>query len=341
MSSKKLLEWSTKEYGHLPWRINRSPYSTMVSEFMLQQTTVATVLGKFTLFMEKFPSLESLAKASEEEVMAMWSGLGYYRRARNLKSSAHYFWYHYKTIPDNRSLLLSSKGIGDYTAHAILALGFQQPFLAVDANIDRVLSRYYLSQSAQPKKRALEIEKKFFADSFFAESKNWTALNEALMDVGRVYCQKSKTYCTSCPLNKNCKAFKEGKVSEIPFQNITQKNTKVSLTLYRLWIENKRGEILVVKRPEGKWLEGQWELPTYKAFCDELNFDQYPSWESSEEPEVLFSLNSLITKYKIKNIILKSSSIKIPNSMWIKDIQDVQASSVTQKIWSKFYTSKN
>ncbi len=143
-SFKKLISWSREKHADLPWRKKRSLYFTLVSEIMLQQTTVSTVKNHFANFIEKFPDLETLALSSEEEMLRAWKGLGYYRRAKNLRKAAlDVLEFFEGQIPLTLEELKSIKGIGDYMANALLAIGEDQPALALDANLERVLSRLY------------------------------------------------------------------------------------------------------------------------------------------------------------------------------------------------------
>ena len=140
----QLLTWSGREFGHLPWRKNRTLYRTLVSEIMLQQTTVSTVLQHYERFLVRFPDLQSLAKASEEELLVAWKGLGYYRRAKNLKKIAEAIARDWNgEFPEQGADLQMISGIGPYTSNALISIGMDRPALAVDANLERVLARLY------------------------------------------------------------------------------------------------------------------------------------------------------------------------------------------------------
>ena len=141
---KELIHWSKSQYHHLPWRENRTMYRTLVSEIMLQQTTVGTVLNYFEKFLKQYPNIKSLAKSTEEEVCIAWKGLGYYRRARNLRLLAIQIEEKFKgNIPIDEMALMELKGIGPYTCNALISIGADREALAVDANLERVLARYY------------------------------------------------------------------------------------------------------------------------------------------------------------------------------------------------------
>ncbi|MBC7538816.1 MAG: A/G-specific adenine glycosylase, partial [Bacteriovorax sp.] len=156
-----LIEWSHSQYSHLPWRSQRTLYRTLVSEIMLQQTTVGTVLNHFEKFLSEYPTIFDLAKSSEEQICISWKGLGYYRRARNLRNLAIQIVDQFNgEIPTDLDSLLNLKGIGPYTANAIIAIGADLRGLAVDANLERVLSRFYgISLVKGPK-----LQQKLFSD---------------------------------------------------------------------------------------------------------------------------------------------------------------------------------
>ena len=158
----ELIEWSQREFSDLPWRTKRSLYHTLVSEIMLQQTTVSTVLNHFERFIQKFPTLHQLSQISEDDIIVEWKGLGYYRRARNLLKIAKMIDSKFQgEIPTNYDTLITIDGIGPYTANALIAMGTNQPALALDANLERVLSRYYGIKEYKGQKLQMELQKQF------------------------------------------------------------------------------------------------------------------------------------------------------------------------------------
>jgi A/G-specific adenine glycosylase len=196
----KLIEWSHSKYNDLPWREERSLYTTLVSEIMLQQTTVATVRNHYKRFIKQFPNLMSLKKASEEELTIAWKGLGYYRRARNLKKAATYLVDHHQgEFPLEVSELIKAPGIGDYTANALVAIGANQRGLALDANLERVLSRLYHIDIEKGPKLTKHLYQLFHEGKILANETSYRDLNEALMDLGRNICQARRAQCDLCP----------------------------------------------------------------------------------------------------------------------------------------------
>lgn len=296
----QLIQWSEKNFSYLPWRRKRTVYGTLVSEIMLQQTTVGTVLNHYEKFLAKYPNLESLSRASEEELTINWKGLGYYRRARNLKKAAEYIVKELKGVtPNDYDHLVQIPGIGDYTANALLAIGMNHKALAIDANLERVISRFYGLKN-QSKKEILKLfsEKKILNK---ISEKHFGKLNEAFMDLGRTICQANKVQCEICILKSECKSFKTQMI-------LLNKNTKIktkflSLKLLRV-VVIKKNKILVVKKQKGEWLEGQYEVPTFILSSEDLKLKQYPYLKTKETP---VQFKTSITKYKIINFVLKIS----------------------------------
>ena len=302
---KKLISWSKSQYKDLPWRQNRTLYKTLVSEIMLQQTTVGTVVNHFDRFLDVYPTVQDLAASTEEEVCIHWKGLGYYRRARNLRKAAIDIVENFDgEIPLNYKDLISIAGIGDYTANAILSIGADKKALAVDANIERIIARlYYLKEKKGPK-LIKKISKLFSEGEVFKEKKisSYRDLNEALMDVGRVYCQARKVDCFLCPLSDMCESHKRGEALEVP---IIEKKVKESfdLSLLRV-IVIKNDQILGYEKLDTEWLSGQREIPTYAIRTSDQSFKQYPKLEVEIDISELQSYKTAITKYKITNFIL-------------------------------------
>lgn len=257
-----LLEWFEREGRHdLPWKpqpqlsekINL--YRIWISEIMLQQTQVVTVIAYFERFMAAFPTPESLASASEEEVLKLWQGLGYYSRARNLHCAAKQLVENFKgTIPPDFESIRSLKGIGDTTANAILAQGFNLPFAILDGNVRRVLSR--ITGMTAPRKE-LDKRLKPISDAFLC-SQNPADYTQAIMDFGATLCKLSPA-CDRCFMPSHCSAFKHEKVAEIPAKAPKKTNPTESVAL--LIFETEEGEILMEKRDESGIWGSLYSLP--------------------------------------------------------------------------------
>ncbi len=292
---QKLIIWSKENFSSLVWRIDRNFYKTLVSEIMLQQTTVATVSKKILEFLEQFPTWNDLSVASEEEVMKVWKGLGYYQRARRLHRLVQIF----KNEIDLKEALIQGikiPGVGPYTQSSLRAIGMNQPALAIDANIRRVLTRY-LGQDRSD--RELDI-------FYHLSLKDYPPcdFNEALMDLGRIYCTALEARCDDCLLKNTCQSF--GKISQ---ETLKKKNIKdkKKYKLARL-IKLKNGHLLGFKKKPGQWLEGYWELPTF--IIDITDFKHYPYIDSSEIlSEPLLAIKSTITDHSFTNFIFMADHL--------------------------------
>lgn len=305
---KSLIDWSNGEFHSLPWRKKRSLYHTLVSEIMLQQTTVPTVLNHFDRFIEVFPTLQSLGNSSEDVVTLHWSGLGYYRRARNLLNASKFIMENYQgEIPLHFESLIAIPGIGPYTASAIIAIGSNQCSLALDANLERVMARVFNINLPWGPKLKEELHKRFndkkLPKVFYLRPRE---IHESLMDLGRNFCLAKKVYCEKCPLSKICLAHKKGDYQ------ITKKSPKKSaqeLQLVRFLVYSKSSkEILGYTKVKGQWLEGQIEIPTFVLKTMDKNLLQYPPISLDTKLSKLLKkadlFTSHITKYKIKNYII-------------------------------------
>ena len=305
---KKLIDWSLHHFNYLPWRKKRSPYRTLVSEIMLQQTTVATVLGHFEQFIQRYPNIKTLAQATEEEICVAWKGLGHYRRARNLLKAAQFIVQeHAGRIPKKYEQLVQIPGIGDYTACALMAMGRNERALCIDANIERVTCRLFGIEMARGPKLQKEIKCRLEAQEIYPDFNHYSyrEFNEALMDLGRTICQANRTNCTICPAAKNCMARKDNPLNyPIPQKKIKQ---YFELDLIR-YVVKKGNRILVYQKTNENWLSGQYELPTFILKSKDQSLRQYPQWERGEIRPVT-KLKSGITKYKIVNhVIIVSES---------------------------------
>lgn len=255
-----LITWHAKSgRHHLPWQQSKDPYSVWVSEIMLQQTQVAIVIDYYHRFMKKFPTIKALADADEEAVMQLWSGLGYYRRARFLHEGAQMIMDEMEGIfPSDFDMMMKIPGIGRSTAGAISAFSFNQKKAILDGNVKRVLSRYFLvtEWTGLPK-----TEKKLwdYAESLLP-NKNIATYTQALMDLGATVCNK-KPLCEPCPLKETCLAFQKNKVHLVPAPRPRKKMP--TETTYMVIIKH-HDEVLLIKRPEGGIWGGLWSLPQYE-----------------------------------------------------------------------------
>jgi A/G-specific adenine glycosylase len=257
----KLLAWFRQYQRDLPWRRDRDPYKIWVSEVMLQQTKVDTVVPYFERFISAFPSLEALADAGEEEVLKHWEGLGYYSRVRHLHAAVREVRERYNAqVPKTPEQLLSLKGVGSYTAGAILSIAYGQAVPAVDGNVMRVVSRLLLIEDdiAKPKtKKKIETLVQLMIPkddaSFF---------NQALMELGALVCRPKQPDCVNCPLLSDCAAYKTGRQTALPVKS--GKRTPRFVEMVSGMVINGKDEVLLHQRPQTGLLAGLWQFPTYE-----------------------------------------------------------------------------
>ena len=270
--TKKILNWYDLNKRSLPWRKNVSQskkhYYTLVSEFMLQQTQVVTVIPYFDRFINKIPNLKKLSTIQDNELIKLWEGLGYYSRARNLKKTAKIIISkHHGKIPNNYEDLISLPGIGNYTANAILAIAFNKSYIPLDGNIERVLKRYlHLKKDNEIQKNNL-IKKK----SIFGISSRASDYAQALMELGAMICKPKNPECSECPISKNCKSYKK---KDFDLAKITKKNKE---KYFILKVYKKNQKYLLVKNTKFNFLKNlvifpMEELSNPKNFNENLNF---------------------------------------------------------------------
>lgn len=346
---KTLYKYSRENFNQLPWRIGRdnSCYPTLVSEIMLQQTTVSTVLNHYPRFMKQFPDIRSLAETTEEELTIAWKGLGYYRRAKNLHQAAKFIIENHKgKIPREVNELIEIPGIGDYTANALRAIGRDLPSLAIDANIERVLARFYGLKLPKGTKLHKELKEIFTSGRLEKDFKikSYRDFHEAIMDVGRTYCQTRKFDCNICPLQKKCIARVQGSPLEIPI--VGKKNAKYfDLKLLRIIVHGSKNnedkdEAFFYKKDENSWLAGQYELPTFILESEDSKLSQYPLLPTKLKERLKWSkvpLKTSITKYKIQNFICEFNDYEkikrhFPNSKRLRISESQNFSTATLKV---------
>ncbi len=255
----RLMLWYADNARSLPWRETHDPYLIWVSEIMLQQTQVATVIPYYLKFTKCFPSVERLAEAPLEEVLALWSGLGYYKRARQLKQSAELIIKDFNgAIPRVHKDLLSLPGIGPYTAGAILSIAFNLAYPVLDGNVMRVLCRVFAMDEVLNGKG---VQKKLWglAEEILPDKETGT-FNQALMELGALVCLPSgkTSLCQDCPISELCEAYQRDLVSQLPRLPEKRKRVKVDQVMLVLM---DRERFLILQRPDDVLLKNMWELP--------------------------------------------------------------------------------
>ena len=269
--TNKILNWYDINKRLLPWRKKvsnrKKQYYTLVSEFMLQQTQVSTVIPYFQKFIKNIPDLETLANFNDHKLVKLWEGLGYYSRVRNLKKTAQIVVKDFnKKLPSNLLELKSLPGIGDYTASAISAIAFNKPFIPLDGNVERVLKRYlYLKKEYQITKENLNEEKKIFGLAY--RSADYA---QALMELGALICKPNNPNCNLCPISANCISFKK---KDFVLNKIKKKNKE---KYYLLKVFKKNQKYLVIKNTQFNFLKDfdifpMQEIIKPKNFYKDLN----------------------------------------------------------------------
>ena len=252
-----LLKWYDANRRDLPWRRTSDPYAIWISEAMLQQTRVDTVIPYWERFLERFPDVKSLASADIDDVYAVWTGLGYYSRARNLKHAAETVVAdHDGVLPNTAAGLQELKGIGRYTAGAVASIAFDREEPLVDGNVIRVFSRLLGIREDSAAKHV--VERMWSAAAALVRGPRPGDLNQGLMELGATLCTPKNPHCLACPIRKACDAHAQGDAESLPIKKKRTKQTK--LRAVAAWVE-RDGKILVVRRPEEGLMAGLWELP--------------------------------------------------------------------------------
>ena len=303
MFAVSLISWYKKNYRKLPWRNTNEPYTIWVSEIILQQTRVDQGLPYFKNFIERFPTLESLAKSSEEEVLNQWQGLGYYSRARNMHYTAKYIFNHLNgTFPNKYKELIKLKGIGDYTASAIASFSFNEPKAVIDGNVYRVLSRVFgILNDINSKEGQNGI--KNLADNLLPKKEHAT-YNQAIMEFGALICAPKVPKCETCVIANICYAKEKGEQLSLPLKI---KKVKIKTRYFNFLVFQLNNYIVIEKRTD----KDIWQ-----------HLYQFPMIETSEEIENPLNLKKLkgniINLKKVKHLLTHQV---IMASFWHMSVQ--------------------
>jgi len=336
-----LLGWFRQFQRDLPWRKTKDPYRVWLSEIMLQQTRVAAVIPYYQRFLERFPNIESLAEAPEEEVLRLWSGLGYYSRARNLQNAARQIAAKFGGVfPKTREEILSLSGIGEYTASAIASIAFEDKSAVLDGNVARVLSRLGAIRGdlREPKKwQALQAE----ANRLLAAAApgDW---NQAMMELGATICTPRAPQCLLCPVATHCEARRLGIAETLP--EARKKRDAVDVALASLVLVNSDGETLLLPPPAQKnkqdrpdhvptLVSNLWHFPTTAANGD-LARAAKQSWKeffSSSKPSAGKMLQLPLVRHAVtyRNISVRPFLCRLPQLPKVRGAKTVTLSAVT------------
>src|SRR5205809_1305963 len=299
-----LVRWFNQNQRALPWRAAYDPYHVWISEVMLQQTQVETALPYYERFIQEIPAIEALARASEEQVLTLWAGLGYYRRARHLMAAAREIVAkHDGKMPSDYDAVLELPGVGQYMAGAILSIAFNKPYPVVDGNVRRVLSRVYGWTDDNPKQLWDAAEK-------LVNQAEPRLLNQALMELGAKVCSFRSPRCLLCPIQTSCAAFKTGMQDKIP--PVKKRPAVVHVHLFA--VIHRRGSRYLMKP-----VDGMWEFPM---------FPELPPGSFNK----IGQCRHTITHHRL-DVSVYEGKLSPEDFIW-KRIDAVPISSLTRKIWN-------
>ena len=341
--TSRLLSWYNEHKRGLPWRETGDPYLVWLSEVILQQTRVAQGWNYYLRFVDRFPDVQSLAEAEEEEVLKLWQGLGYYTRARNLHAAAKQILHHFHgKFPSDYTHILSLKGVGKYTAAAIASIAFHAPYAVVDGNVFRVLSRLFAIETpidtAAGKKIVSEL-----AQSLIHPTQPGT-YNQAIMDFGSLVCTPSQPKCADCPLQVYCKAYDIKKVSLFP---VTSRKVIIRKRYFNYFHIIQGSHTFIQKRNESDIWKNLYEFPLVETAVavDFLQLSQTDEFKRLFPEEITLSVDHChnvkhqLTHQAIHTMFYKvevaAGSIFNPPE-WIirieeKDLADYPVSRLTEK----------
>jgi A/G-specific adenine glycosylase len=315
---RALLDWFAEYKRDLPWRRSRDPYSTWVSEIMLQQTQVATVVPYFERWIKRYPTVSVLAKANEDEVLKVWEGLGYYSRARNLiRGARQMVKKHQGKVPKDAALLRQIPGIGRYTAGAIASIAFDLPEPILDGNVIRVLCRIR-DLAGDPRKAPLHehlwsLARRLVTDTTAAH------LNESLMELGATVCTRQNPQCSSCPLSRQCLAHKLGRASERP--GVAQRPPELQKDVFIVLATRGQSHVLVLKQAKlaVHWAD-LWTFPYFERVSPSPPASQVRRWISEQlqctakTPGAAVTGKYSITRFRFTYIAVQAKIVQLSPS---------------------------
>ena len=318
--SKKILHWYDNNKRLLPWRKHiskkQTQYFILVSEFMLQQTQVKTVIPYFNNFINKIPNLAKLAKVKEKKLMKCWEGLGYYSRAKNLKKTAKKIILEFNgKLPDNIEELKKLPGIGEYTSRAIMAIAYNAPVIPLDGNVERILKRVFYLRKQNEISKDYIISKK----SFFGKSNRSSDYAQAIMEIGALICRPLKPLCNKCPISKNCISYKKNDF-EIKSRKKFNKIKYFEANIYQ-----NQNKYLLIKNEKFKFLENLFIFPMKEVKKNKFN--------ASINKKISIKMSNMDMKIILNK---KNKLIKIKNSFLLdkRNIKSQIIPSFTKKIFN-------
>lgn len=263
----RLLNWYHENKRELPFRSQKDPYKIWVSEIMAQQTQIATMIPYYNRWIEKYPDVQTLAQADIDEVLKMWEGLGYYRRARNLHKGAQYVVENFDgVIPRDKKLLMDIPGIGDYTSSAIASIAFSLPEVAIDGNVKRVMARYLNYTESVNTRACHKYFEEFLKEELLKNGADPSDFTQALMELGALVCTPSNTQCIGCPFKEMCACYRGECVGTIPYIPKAKPVPSYDKTVY---IVTDKTRILISNDHSDGLMEGLFRLPQIEGHLDD------------------------------------------------------------------------
>lgn len=324
MSFKQnLVDWFEKNQREMPWRETSNPYYIWLSEVMLQQTQVKTVIDYYYRFIHRFPTISELSKADEDEVLKYWEGLGYYSRARNFHTAIKEVDSNYNgEVPSEPENFGKLKGVGPYTKAAVMSIAFNHSLATVDGNVFRVWSRLNNDDrdtQLQSTRKAFESE----LEPYVQEQAG--TFNQAMMELGALICTPKSPLCLFCPVQENCEAFDKGTVNDLPVKNKKIKKTNVDLKV--VLIRDSQGNYLVERREE-KLLNGMWQFPMRAFDSAEDELSNQLNYKITTNDEEIYKIKHQFTHktwnlhvYSVPYDIDLETDVLPDNMMWM-NLQD-------------------
>ncbi len=326
----KLTNWYSDNKRSLPWRNTKNPYYIWLSEIILQQTQVKQGLPYYEAFIKQYPTVFDLANASEEEVLKLWQGLGYYSRARNLHTTAKHVAFELDgRFPNNYKDLLKLKGVGDYTASAVASIAFNEVAAVVDGNVYRVLSRYYGIKTPINSTDGIKEFKKLASNLIDKEQP--ATFNQAIMEFGATQCKPKNPNCTICPLNESCMALQKNMIEFLP---VKLKKTKVKTRFFNflVCIDNNKNTLLEKRTSKGIW-QNLYQFPLIES-NKSLSSEEFHLLNIKDS--VLDNLNFDYSLYNIEDKVHKLSHQHLYTKFWIIETKELPKKSIAIKEIKKY-----
>ena len=332
---KALLKWFATNARDLPWRRTRDPYGIWISEIMLQQTQVKTVIPYWERWMKELPTISALAKASQQKIHKLWEGLGYYTRVRNAQKAAQAIMENHEgKFPEDFEDILALPGIGRYTAGAIASIAFNQPTPILDGNVIRILSRIYAIEG-DPKDKSVNAKLWQLANELVTEAhsirnpksaiRNCSFFNQSMMELGALICAPRQPACDLCPVNKICLARLENRVDELP---MTAKRSAPTQRHFRAYVVEEKNRFLVRQRPAGVVNAHLWEFPNIEILTD----GKAPNPFILDDSKPICRIQHSITRYRITLEVFRANGSGEGDWKTMTELKRLPFSSAHKKI---------